>query len=80
MSEPERFFQAVLKPRVARVEYKTLVVTRPPGFYFRYRPPDVAGVLNREAEDGWKLAQAIPAWLSSWEKLLLILERECVPE
>ncbi|HEX9737305.1 MAG TPA: DUF4177 domain-containing protein [Thermoanaerobaculia bacterium] len=60
---------------VAR-EYKTVIVTRPSGFSVRYQPPDIAGVLNREAEDGWRLAQAFPGWLSFWDKVLLILERE----
>jgi hypothetical protein len=64
---------------MATTEYKTVIVERPPGFYVRYKPPDLPGVLNREAQDGWRLVQAIPAstWLGlSWDTFLLIFQRE----
>lgn len=57
-------------------EYKTIIVKRPSGFSVRYKPADVAGVLNREAEEGWRLAQAFPGWLGAWDNFFLILERE----
>lgn len=61
---------------MASIEYKTLIVKRPSGFSVQFRPPDLTGALNREAEDGWRLAQAFPSWLGSWDSFLLILERE----
>lgn len=61
-------------------EYKTVIVNRPRGLYVRYKPPDIAGVLNREAEEGWSLAQAFPNFLGSWTGFLLILERERVQQ
>ena len=61
---------------MASFEYKTVIVERPGGFHLRYKPPDIAGVLNREARDGWRLTQAIPSYLGLWDTFLLILERE----
>lgn len=60
---------------VAR-EYKTIILKRPSGFYVQFKLPDIAEVLNREAQDGWSLVQALPGWLGSWDNFLLILERE----
>lgn len=67
---------------MATIEYKTIIVEPPSGFYLQYKPPDVSGVLNREAQDGWRLVQAIPGsdWLTwlgyAWLSFFLILERE----
>jgi len=61
---------------MAAREYKTVIVRRPSGFTVRYKAPDIAGVLNREAEDGWRLAQVLPGLLGSWDSVLLVLERE----
>ena len=64
---------------MAMTEYKTVIVERPAGFYLWFKPPDLPSVLNREAQDGWRLAQAIPdsSWLGpSWHTFLLILQRE----
>lgn len=48
---------------MASREYTTVIVNRPRGFSVRYKLPDIAGVLNRETEEGWRLAQAFPNWL-----------------
>lgn len=62
---------------MAAREYKTVVVKATQGFLpSGYKPADIAGVLNREALEGWKLAQAVPGWLGSWDTFLVILERE----
>ena|GEM_PF-4635141 len=53
-------------------EYKT-VVARRRGFTLRYHLPDISGILNREAAEGWRLTQAVPR---PWDNFLLILERE----
>lgn len=65
---------------MAAREYKTVVVKRPGGFYLRYKPADISVVLNREALEGWRLAQALPGWLGSWDTFLVILERERTQE
>ena len=60
---------------MSKYEYKTVVVKQ--GGFFK--SPDLEGVLNREAQEGWQLKQVLPNLLGFWDKFLVLLERE-VPE
>jgi DNA-binding XRE family transcriptional regulator len=69
-------------PIMQKYEYKTVDIEWKQGFWAGIKPapwPDLPAILNKEAQEGWRLIQIIPPDLlmsgKSVEKITIIFER-----